>query len=295
MIDSYRERAPSPALAGAVRTIWIHRTGDAVTVHRHLPTGGVELHVVLGRGVWLLGPLTTHRIEVIPPGTTILGVRFRPGAAPPLPVPLEELVDQRVPLADLWGGMAERLVDEIAVAETPDRAVPVLEAFLLQRFRVAQAADPLLRAAVAALMPWQPVAVGAVAARVGLSESQLRRRSLHAVGLSPKALQRALRFQGFLALAQAAAEPRRPRGGDGIAGLAIDAGYADQPHLNRECLRLAGQTPGELLHGGVERCACGHDHSASYRPFLAGRTLPGPGAGAGGSDRVLSQLRPFAI
>jgi len=276
MIDTYRERTPSPALAGAVRTIWIQGTGDAVTLHRHLPTGGVELHVVPGRGAWLLGPLTTRRLEAIPPRTTILGVRFRPGGAPPLPVPLDELVDRRVPLADLWGGLADRLVDEVSVAEAAEHAVPALEAFLLQRFRVGRSADPLLRAAVTALMPWHPIEVGAVAARVGLSESLLRRRSLHTVGLSPKALQRALRFQGFLALAQAGAAPSGRRGTDGIAGLAVDAGYADQSHLNRECLRLAGQTPRELLHGDVERCACGHDHSASYRPFLAGRAIPTP-------------------
>jgi AraC-like DNA-binding protein len=284
MTDTYREQAPSAALAGAVRTIWVQRTGDAPTVHRHLPTGGAEIHVALDRGAWLLGPLTSHRLEVIPARTTILGVRFRPGGAPPTAVPLDELVDRRVPLADLWGELADRLLDEIAVVGVAERAIRVLEAFLLQRYRVGRLADPLLRAAVEALMPWRPVDVGSVAARVGLSESQLRRRSLSAVGLSPKVLQRTLRFQGFLALAQAGAAPSGRRGRDGIAGLAVDAGYADQAHLNRECLRLTGQTPRELLHGDVERCACGHDHSASFRPFLAGRLGVGtasPGIGSG--------------
>ena len=285
MTDTYREQAPSAALAGAVRTIWVQRTGDAPTVHRHLPTGGAELHVVLDRGAWLLGPLTTHRLEVIPPGTTILGVRFRPGGTPPMPMPLDELVDRRVPLADLWGGLADRLLDEIAVIGVAGGAIRALEAFLLQRYRVGRPADPLLRAAVEALMPWRPLEVGSVAARVGLSESQLRRRSLSAVGLSPKVLQRTLRFQGFLALAQAGAAPSGRRGRDGIAGLAVDAGYADQAHLSRECLRLAGQTPRELLHGDVERCACGHDHSASFRPFLAGRLGVGSGSPGIGSGR----------
>ncbi|SDL95316.1 helix-turn-helix domain-containing protein [Microbacterium azadirachtae] len=276
MADTYRERAPSAALGGAVRTIWVQSVGEAPAVHRHLPTGGVEIHVVVGQGARLLGPLTGHRLEVIPPRTTILGVRFRPGGAPPLPLPLEELVDQSVPLAEMWGGLADRLQHDVAAAGTLERAIGALEAFLLQRFRVGRAADPVLRAAVAALMPWRPVEVGAVAAGVGLSESQLRRRALSAVGLSPKVLQRTLRFQGFLALAQARATPSGRVGRDGIAGLAVDAGYADQAHLSRECLRLTGQTPRELLHGDVERCACGHDHSASYRPFLAGRLRAGP-------------------
>ncbi|MFP3415889.1 helix-turn-helix domain-containing protein, partial [Bacillus sp. SIMBA_074] len=93
--------------------------------------------------------------------------------------------------------------------------------------------------------------VSAVAAHVSLSESQLRRRSLHAAGLSPKVLQRTLRFQAFLALAQAGATATGRRGADGIASIAVDAGYADQAHLNRECLRLTGLTPSRLLHGDV--------------------------------------------
>lgn len=272
MADTYRERQPSAALAGMVRTVWVQRVGDEPVIHRHLPTGGMEIHVVVGGGARVFGPLTRHRLEAIPSRTTILGVRFRPGGAPPLPMPFEELVDRSVPLVEVWGGLAERLLDDVAAVGAAERGIGLIEAFLMQRFRVGRAADPLLRAAVEALMPWRPVEVGAVAADVGLSESQLRRRSLSAVGLSPKVLQRTLRFQGFLALAQAGATSHARVGADGIAGLAVDAGYADQAHLSRECLRLAGQTPKELLHGDVERCVCGHDHSASYRPFLAGRT-----------------------
>ncbi|WP_238432945.1 hypothetical protein [Micromonospora tarensis] len=56
-----------------------------------------------------------------------------------------------------------------------------------------------------------------------------------------------------------------------MAGLAVDVGFADQAHLSREVRRLTGLTPGELLGGEVDRCSCGHDHTASYAPFLAGR------------------------
>jgi AraC-like DNA-binding protein len=87
-------------------------------------------------------------------------------------------------------------------------------------------------------------------------------------------LQRTLRFQGFLALAQAGVTASGRRGADGVAGLAVDAGYADQAHLSRECLRLTGLTPGQLLGGRVDRCTCGHEHAASYKPFLAARNRP---------------------
>ena len=270
-MESYVERAPLPELAGVVRTVWIQRTGALAYVQRHLPTGGVEIHFPIGGRPQLVGPLTGPEIEVIPAHTTLVGVRFHPGTAPPLPAVLDELVDQRLGLADLWRSSADRLVETMALAGTPERALMVLQAHLLQEFRGAVRVDPLVNEAVQALMPWHPVDIDTVATHLALSASQLRRRCLQAVGMTPKVLQRTLRFQGFLALAQAGATASGRRGADGMAGLAIDAGYADQAHLSRECLRLTGRTPRQLLGGDVDRCACGHDHAASYSPFLATR------------------------
>jgi AraC-like DNA-binding protein len=273
-MGSYVERPPLPALAAVVRTVWIQRTGEAAYVQRHLPTGGVEIHFPIGGHPQLVGPLTGPEVEVIPAHTTIVGVRFQPGTAPPLPTVLDDLVDQRLGLAELWGSTVDRLVEAIARAETPERALMFLQAHLLQEFRSAGRVDPLVREAVQALMPWHPVNIDALATHLALSASQLRRRCLHAVGVSPKVLQRTLRFQGFHALAQAGATASGRRGADGMAGLAIDAGYADQAHLSRECLRLTGLTPRQLLGDSMDRCTCGHEHSAAYQPFLATRSRP---------------------
>ncbi len=273
-MESYVERPPSPGLVGVVRTVWIQRTGEAAYVQRHLPTGGVEIHFPIGGPPQLVGPLTGPNVEVIPAHTTIVGVRFYPGTPPPFPTVLDELVDQRIGLAELWGSLVDRLVEAMAQAGTPERALMFLQAHLLQEFRTAVHLDPLVREAVKVLMPWHPVDIGTLASHLALSASQLRRRCLHAVGVSPKVLQRTLRFQGFLALAQAAVTATGRRGADGMAGLAIDAGYADQAHLSRECLRLTGLTPRQLLGDSIDRCTCGHDHSASYQPFLAARGRP---------------------
>jgi AraC-like DNA-binding protein len=274
VMGSYVERPPLPGLAAVVRTVWIQRTGEAAYVQRHLPTGGVEIHFPIGGRPQLVGPLTGPEIEVIPAHTTIAGVRFHPGTAPPLPTVLDDLVDQRLGLGELWGSSVDRLVEAMARAETPERALVFLQVHLLQEFRTGVRTDPLVGEAVRALMPWHPVDIDTLADHLALSASQLRRRCRHAVGVGPKVLQRTLRFQGFLALAQAGATASGRRGADGTAGLAVDAGYADQAHLSRECLRLTGLTPRRLLGGEVDRCSCGHEHSASYRPFLATRGRP---------------------
>jgi AraC-like DNA-binding protein len=187
---------------------------------------------------------------------------------------LDDLVDQHVSLTDLWGHTADRLVEAMAQATTPERALTYLQAHLLNEFRTTARLDPLVNEAVRALMPWRPINIDSLATHLALSASQLRRRCLHTVGTPPKVLQRTLRFQGFLALAQSGATPADRRGPDGVAGLALDVGYADQAHLNRECLRLSGLTPGQLVEVNLDRCAREHDHSGSYQPFLATRSAP---------------------
>lgn len=196
-MESYVEQPPLPGLAGVVRTVWIQRTGAVAYVQRHLPTGGVEIHFPIGGRPQLVGPLTGPEVEVIPAHTTIVGVRFLPGTAPPLPAVLDDLVDQRLGLADLWGRSVDRLVDAMAEAGTPAHALMFLQAHLLREFRGTVGVDPLVDEAVRALMPWHPVNIDTLATHLALSASQLRRRCLHAVGVSPKVLQRTLRFQGF--------------------------------------------------------------------------------------------------
>ena len=122
-MESYVERLPLPGLAGVVRTVWIQRTGEAAYVQRHLPTGGVEIHFLIGGHPQLVGPLTGPEIEVILACTTIVGVRFQPGTAPPLPAVLDDLLDQRLGLAELWGSSADRLVEAMAGAGTAERHV----------------------------------------------------------------------------------------------------------------------------------------------------------------------------
>jgi hypothetical protein len=80
----------------------------------------------------LLGPLTGPEIEVVPAHTTMVGVRFQPGTPPHLPAVLDDLVDRRVGLAELWGSSADRLVEATARTGTPERALMLVQAHLLQ-------------------------------------------------------------------------------------------------------------------------------------------------------------------
>jgi len=273
----YVERFARPGLMGVVSAAYIQRAGAAApTSSRHIPNGSVELRCEPGASPRVVGPLTRVRTEELGAGTSVVGVRLRPGAAPALlGLPASEIVDEVLDLGELWGAAGERLAERVADAGSDDAALTVLEQALEERLASASRPDALVMEAVRGLMPWRGGEVGEVAVRLNISESQLRRRTQAAVGLPPKVLQRMLRFQGFLALVQEAiARGESPRH-EGIAALAADVGFADQPHLNRECLRLTGSTTAAFIAQTMSACSCGHDHAASYRPLLSARR---PGA-----------------
>ena len=226
--QTYVESAPLPGLAAQVRTVWIQRTGPQPHLQRNLPTGGVELRCQIGALPRLVGPLTSANVEVLAPHTTVVGMRFQPGAAAPLlGLPADELVDLTVRLDDLWGMIAVRLGELLAGAYRPEAALELLQRYLVRRQACVVRPDPLVAEVVRRLMPWQTVEIGALATQLAISPSQLRRRCLATVGVGPKTLQRALRFQGYFALAQAASTPRAPVRGGGLADLAAEAGYAE--------------------------------------------------------------------
>jgi AraC-like DNA-binding protein len=85
--------------------------------------------------------------------------------------------------------------------------------------------------------------VSSLAVAVDLSERQLRRRFETAVGYGPKRFGRILRFQRLLDLVHTRGARIR------WAELAVEAHYADQPHMINECLALAGMSPTALPAG----------------------------------------------
>ena len=275
--QSYIERPPVPALAGLVSSVWIQQVSpdaDPYT-HRTIPYGGVELVCGVGSVPRVVGPLTRPLVEVLAPGTTVVGVRFRPGAAPSvLGLPASELIDLAVQTDELWGRSAVALGERVAGAASLEEALARLQRHLVGRLGDAPDPDPLVSEAVRRLMPWRTGDVGSLTSSLFISERQLRRRCQAAVGLAPKVLHRTLRFQGFLALAQEAFARGRAPTDDGVAVLAAEAGYADQPHLTRECLRLTGVTPRTFLRQTELSCGCGHDHAAAFMPLLRSRPLP---------------------
>jgi AraC-like DNA-binding protein len=232
----YTEWPAPTALRPAVACMWAQVTdSSAERAGLVLPDGCTDLIWEQGRGAYVAGPDTGPVATTMAAGTMVLGVRLRPSAGgPALGIPLSELRDLRADLADLRPAQARQLTaaldPEIAAAQMLDMTAALV---------ADGAPDPEVTWA-ARLLRDPAARAEDVAAEVGLSLRQLRRRCQAAVGYGPKTLQRVLRFRRFVARVDA-----RPDVLD-LAAIAAETGYADQAHLTRECGRLAGLTPAAL-------------------------------------------------
>ena len=236
LTPTYAEWPPPAALRGAVACLWASVAPDGDLADRLvLPDGCSDLIWELGVGGYVAGPDTGPFRPRAAAGTVIIGARFRPAAGgPALGLPLSELRDQRVPLADLLPAQARPLSDALSPAAAAGALLDVTG-----RLVAASPADSAV-ARAAALLRDPAARTEDIAGRVGLSERQLRRRTQAAAGYGPKTLQRILRFQRFVAAADAS------EGRLDLAAAAAMAGYADQSHLTRESVALSGLTPAAL-------------------------------------------------
>jgi methylphosphotriester-DNA--protein-cysteine methyltransferase len=203
-----------------------------------VPDGCVDL-IWSGARLSIAGPDTRPRVVKLAPGSRLVGVRLRPGAAGAiLRLPACELRDLTPDATEVLGYDAVAALLE-ALQRGADPHALLLRALQLR----AAEPDPLVRAAVMALR--HPHArVGPVAAELGISTRQLNRRVRDAVGYGPKMLARVLRFRRLQELAPAP-----------LVELALDAGYADQAHMTAEVTRLAGLSPVRFLKDRIPTAA----------------------------------------
>jgi AraC-like DNA-binding protein len=237
----YTEWPAPAALWDAVACLWAQVNDlSAERAGLVLPDGCTDLVWEQGRGAYVAGPDTGPVATTMAAGTIVLGVRFRPSAGgPALGIPLSELRDRRVGLADVRPAAARRLSAALDPGVSASRLLDVTAALV-----AGGTPDPAVTWA-ARLLRDPAARAEDVAAEVGLSLRQLRRRCQAAVGYGPKTLQRVLRFRRFVSRVDA-----RPDVLD-LAAIAAEAGYADQAHLTRECGKLAGLTPAALARQRV--------------------------------------------
>jgi AraC-like DNA-binding protein len=157
-----------------------------------------------------------------------------------LGTPASTIADRIVPLEELWGAAARRLVDRLFSARDMIEAAAILETAIADRFAAARVRGERAQFVLNAAERLSGANVSAVAADLGVSERHFRRVFRESVGVSPKAFTRLTRFHRALRAA-------REDGRESWASIAAGAGYYDQAHLIAEFRAIAGAPPRAFL------------------------------------------------
>jgi AraC-like DNA-binding protein len=194
------------------------------------------------------GPHSRSFVLERTPEHELVGVHFHPGGAFPfIGVPLGELQNLNVSLADLWEReYVDRLLSRVGSAKTADEKLRSVAEWLLQ-----VAVRPLCHHASVDhsldALTVNPVVLSsaAVAATFNLSQRRFIRIFRDEVGLSPKLFCRITRFSNVV---------RRMEGRDVVdwRDLAAAGGYYDQSHFIHEFREFCGLTPTEYLRWRLE-------------------------------------------
>lgn len=255
-----RNRLPAPGLRHLIDGYLGYRmSGLSPGLHRGLPSRHLTLIVSIGPAIdvvtqtspgqaprsyrAVLGGLQASS-AVIAYGRQQEGVAIELtplGSRALLARPASELWDLSVELSDVLGSAGRELWERLQGPASWDERFATCDE-VLSRQRVEAVSDRSLdhcwRALVAS---GGTVTVSALASATGWSRQYLSRRFRQEFGLQPKLAARIIRFERARRLLDSI--PRRLT----LSQVALDCGYYDQAHLNRDFSRFAGCTPTQLL------------------------------------------------
>jgi AraC-like DNA-binding protein len=238
----YREFKPGKVLRPYVVAYWLFRVSpDAGEIMHSIPlTGAATLSVSVSAGrIILVGPRTRPLQVIVRAGDEFWGVHFVPGAIEALlGVPGGSLRDVRAEAAGLAGlRWATQTLAGLRRARGLVQVRHLLDRQLSMLTRSAPRLDAAVGRCVSLIMSSEgALPIARIAAEVGLSERQLRRRFRAATGLTPKEFARVRRVRAATVDAVYAHTVH-------WGGIAADCGYADQSHLSGEFRRTLGLTP----------------------------------------------------
>jgi AraC-like DNA-binding protein len=176
----------------------------------------------------------------------VIGVKFLPGAFAAFSArPMGDLVDQVLPIAEVFGEQADALARHVVSERESARAIERIDRFLqgltpADDAGIDQAAQLVARAQSDRTVTRSE----ALARQGGMSVRSLQRLFERYLGVGPKWVIRRARVQE-------AAERVATGGAVDWAALAVELGYHDQAHLIHDFKAQVGFTPAAY----AERCA----------------------------------------
>jgi AraC-like DNA-binding protein len=248
--SSFAERRPSEPVRGLLTRNYLGFTQPETNGERWLATPTPTTTVIMNTGAafgglpgaFVTGLTDTHAVVEQFGQIECIDLKLTPlGAYTLLGVPMDELANEVVDLADVLGPAGATLTERLADTAGWAERFAVLDAFLLARATAGPAPAPEVGWAWRRLVESGGAErIDALAHEVGWSRRHLVTRFRQQVGLPPKTVARIIRFERLLRRVGTAGRAEWSR-------IAAESGYYDQAHMNRDFREFAGTTPTEYL------------------------------------------------
>jgi AraC-like DNA-binding protein len=243
----YREAAAQPDLVPFVLCYWelaVPKTAEASIEHNVFPDGCVALlyrrsPAMPGSRLRIAGPTLNSQKVPVWPGDTFWGARLQPAACKALiGCAPSALRDQALEASEVNPHLAGCIRPELDPCASFDHAIDAYARVFRSLHRLPSEIDKEIAFAARAIARSGGMSrISEVASAIGISMRQFERRFQRAVGLTPKQFARARRMR---ATAVAVARAQNVN----WAELAVEIGFADQPHLTHEMRTVTGRSPG---------------------------------------------------
>lgn len=269
------KRLPTPALRPFIKLLWASaekETSKAIETNRErlLPTGSMHLVFRLTdspirifdsvedneghrfRFGVVAGLRSGFYVKDIPGPVRTVGALLQPGVAKLLfGVSAEELTNRHTSIEDLWGCSSIELWEQMQDVGELRRQLDLFELFLAQRLPQVYGIHPAIAHALSRFSAMDNI--GQIVEETGYSHRRFIEVFRRTVGLPPGLYYRVMRFQRALKMAG----EMHPN----WINIALELGYSDQAHFNREFREFAGVSPreyrklgnGESHHVPIER------------------------------------------
>ena len=200
------------------------------------------------KNTWLSGMHTGFISISALDNTTLLAIQFKPGKAYPfIKQPLDSFKDKVVPAVTVFGDTILALRKQLLSLPDPQQKLDTTASWLMNQYDVNLLPNEQVEAVLNQIIttPTLPTVKHALE-----QHSYSKKHFLHLfkkhVGLSPKALQRILRFSEVLQLIQAEEQVQ-------WAQISVECGYYDQSHFIKDFVHFSGYNPKEFLDEDHDR------------------------------------------
>jgi AraC-like DNA-binding protein len=264
---NYQVFQPAETLAAVVKCFWTleAKAEKAPEKQRIVPDGCMEMifhygdlyqqyitstTTIIQPRCFVFGQITTT-LDIEPTGDTgIFAVRFHPnGFIPFANLPLQQMENKAVALADIFGDDGEQLATTIVTANTSTERIELVSQFLLNKLQTATAVDRLAVACVDLLLASNgQVSVDVLSSQLQVHRRQLERKLSESIGLSPKQLTKIIRLQATLKMMHLEQYTN-------LTDLAYENGYYDQAHFIKDFKAFTGMSPKQFFKDNLKLSA----------------------------------------